>query len=64
VLDDMAEMQKIQAQGSQTKYNNTLKTINQTYGANFQPVKMDELNGPRPNPTKGAFSWDNMPEHK
>lgn len=38
VLNDMAEMQAIQQRGSQAKYNNTLKTINQYYGSNFQPV--------------------------
>jgi len=43
VLDDMAEIQKIQSQGSQLKYNNSLKTINQTYGAKFQPVEMDTM---------------------
>jgi hypothetical protein len=42
VLTDMAEMQKIQAQGAQSKYNNALKTINQTYGAKFEPVPMDQ----------------------
>lgn len=45
VLGDMAEMQKFMAQGSESKYNNTLKTINQTYGANFQPVEMSGLGG-------------------
>jgi len=65
VLDDMAEIQKIQSEGSQLKYNNSLKTINQTYGAKFEPVKMDELNQqPKASPITGGFSWDNMPEHK
>jgi len=48
VLDDMAEIQKIQADGSKLKYNNSLKTINQTYGANFQPVEMDEMKSGQP----------------
>jgi hypothetical protein len=43
VLDDMQEIQKIQSEGSQLKYNNSLKTINQTYGADFKPVQMDEM---------------------
>jgi hypothetical protein len=43
VLDDMADIQKIQSEGSQLKYNNALKTINQTYGAKFEPVQMDDM---------------------
>jgi len=43
VLDDMAAMQQIQAQGSQVKYNNTIKTVNDTYGSSFKPVQMDAL---------------------
>lgn len=43
VLDDMAEIQKIQSEGSQLKYNNSLKTINQNYGASFKPVEMDTM---------------------
>ena len=43
VLDDMKEMQKIQAEGSQTKYNNALKTINTNYGSTFNPVEMSKL---------------------
>lgn len=38
VLNDMSEMQAIQAKGAQQKYADTLKTINQNYGSNFQPV--------------------------
>jgi hypothetical protein len=38
VLNDMAEMQKVQADGAKQKYADTLKTINQNYGSNFQPV--------------------------
>jgi hypothetical protein len=45
VLNDMSEMQKIQAEGSQTKYENTLKSINQRTGATFKPVEMEDLNG-------------------
>jgi hypothetical protein len=40
VLSDMEAMQKIQAQGSKAKYENTLATVNQTYGSNFKPVEM------------------------
>ncbi len=40
VLNDMAEIQKIQADGARSKYENTLATINQTYGAAFKPVEM------------------------
>lgn len=43
VLKDMTEMQKIQASGSRTKYENTLKTINQATGAEFKPVEMDTM---------------------
>jgi len=43
VLKDMTEMQKIQAEGSRTKYENTLKTINQATGAQFKPVEMETL---------------------
>ena len=43
VLNDMEDMQKIQAEGSQKKYENTLNTINQTYGAQFKPVEMQPL---------------------
>ena len=43
VLNDMADMQKIQAEGAETKYGNTLKTINQTYGSEFKPVTMDPI---------------------
>ncbi|HZW05400.1 MAG TPA: hypothetical protein VFF58_00700 [Candidatus Nitrosotalea sp.] len=63
VLGDMVEMQKIQQEGSQTKYNNALKTINENYGAKFQPVKMDDIKKATPG-AGGAFSWDAMPEHK
>lgn len=54
VLNDMAEMQRIQQQGSQAKYNNTLKTINQYYGSNFQPVPIDI--GGSANSGSGKFS--------
>jgi hypothetical protein len=42
VLDDMAQIQAIQASGSRSKYENSLKTINQNYGSNFQPVNMGQ----------------------
>lgn len=41
VLKDMQEMQDVQKKGAAEKYNNTLKTINDTYGAKFNPVKME-----------------------
>ena len=44
VLNDMAEIQKIQAEGAQSRYENTLGSINQTYGSKFEPVKMKGLN--------------------
>lgn len=40
VLNDMAEMQKVQADGAQTKYENTLQGINHRYGSSFNPVDM------------------------
>jgi hypothetical protein len=40
VLNDMAEMQKIQAEGAQAKYQNTLQGINRRYGSSFEPVDM------------------------
>lgn len=43
VLNDMAQMQDIQSRGSQTKYENALNTINQTYGSNFKPVEMKTM---------------------
>ncbi len=46
VLKDMEEMQKIQSEGSRTKYENTLKTINQATGAAFKPVDMETLKTP------------------
>jgi hypothetical protein len=53
VLNDMADMQKIQAEGAEAKYNNSLKTINQTYGSNFQPVQMELMKtAPEAQPAK------------
>jgi hypothetical protein len=45
VLNDMSEMQKVQQEGAQSKYENELKNINQTYGAKFQPVTMETKTG-------------------
>ena len=45
VLDDMADIQKIQAQGSRAKYENTLNSINQNYGSTFKPVDMGQGSG-------------------
>jgi len=36
-------MQKIQSEGSRTKYENTLKTINQATGSTFKPVEMETM---------------------
>lgn len=38
VLGDMSEIQSIMQRGSQSKYENSLNVINQTYGAKFKPV--------------------------
>jgi hypothetical protein len=46
VLKDMSEMQKIQSEGARSKYENTLKTINQNYGASFKPVEMETMKPP------------------
>jgi len=46
VLNDMADIQKIQAKGAQSKYENTLKGINQNYGSNFKPVDMGQNSQP------------------
>ena len=40
VLDDMAQIQAIQARGARSKYENSLKVVNQNYGSTFQPVDM------------------------
>lgn len=45
VLNDMADIQKIQAEGAKSRYENSLSSINQTYGANFKPVEMKGLGG-------------------
>jgi hypothetical protein len=42
VLDDMAEIQKIQAEGARSKYENSLKVINQSYGSTFKPVDIGQ----------------------
>jgi hypothetical protein len=59
VLDDMTEMQKIQEQGSREKYENSLKSINSYYGANFQPLdfgasKVQANSAPVKTPPAGA----------
>jgi hypothetical protein len=46
VLNDMAEMQKVQEEGARSKYENSLKNINQNYGSDFKPVGMESA---RPN---------------
>ena len=38
VLGDMGEIQSIMQKGAQSKYNNSLNVINQTYGSQFKPV--------------------------
>lgn len=66
VLGDMADIQKIQAEGSKTKYNNTLKAINQNYGAKFEPVEMGDSNvrSTPDAPKSGGGYWDQFPIHK
>ena len=55
VLNDMSEMQDIMAKGAQSKYENSLRTINQNYGSNFQPVRMQSATAQTPNvPPPGA----------
>jgi hypothetical protein len=54
VLNDMSQMQKIQEEGSQTKYSNTLKTINQNYGSKFQPVQMADIPSNTPKSAKAS----------
>lgn len=44
VMKDMTEIQNIQAKGAQSRYENTLSSINQTYGSTFKPVQMKGLN--------------------
>lgn len=59
VLKDMAEIQNIQAQGAQSRYTNTLASINQTYGSKFQPVEMQGLTASKPaaaTPSTHTFS--------
>jgi hypothetical protein len=67
VLNDMQQMQDVMQRGSQAKYENDLRAINQNYGAKFQPVTMQSTapnaNAPKvgtvktfPNGAKGV--WD------
>ncbi len=42
VLGDMSEIQAIMQRGSQAKYENSLNTINQTYGSSFKPLPMSD----------------------
>jgi len=63
VLDDMAQIQAIQARGARTKYENSLKVVNQNYGSTFQPVDMggtDVRSTPNAAPGGGGF-WKNIP---
>lgn len=41
VLGDMAEIQDVYRRGAESKYRDSIRSINQNYGANFQPVDMD-----------------------
>lgn len=61
VLKDMEEMQDIQSRGSQSKYENTLKTINQTFGAEFKPVQME---GIKPAAEKPSMIYARDPQGK
>jgi hypothetical protein len=53
VLGDMGDIQKIMAEGSRTKYENTLKTINGNYGSAFKPIEMETMKAPS-GPPQGA----------
>ena len=63
VLDDMAKIQQIQQQGSRQKYENTIKGINQTYGAKFDPVDMGQ-NAPGGATPLGAHTATGPNGHK
>lgn len=52
VLNDMADMQKIQEEGAQSKYENSVKAINTSYGSTFKTVDM---------PTAGEKQPVNLP---
>ena len=52
VLKDMSEMQGIMAEGSKTKYENTLEGINQNYGSSFKPVEMKNVQKPQQQVTR------------
>jgi hypothetical protein len=57
VLDDMARIQQIQADGARSKYENSLKVINQSYGSTFKPVDIGQnANAPAPTPQSHDFS--------
>jgi hypothetical protein len=55
VMKDMAEIQKIQAQGAKSRYENTLTSVNQTYGSQFKPVEMKGLGDETPAPAAHPF---------
>jgi hypothetical protein len=57
VLDDMSEMQDLMARGNRAKYENTLDTINQTFGAKFKPVEMKGLE-PKAGAAEGQYPKD------
>ena len=67
VLSDMGEIQSIMQKGAQSKYENSLATINQTYGANFKPLPMNGGQQPASQgggqqfshvSASGKFGWD------
>jgi hypothetical protein len=62
VLTDMADIQKIMGEGAETKYKNTLKTVNQYYGSKFEPVTMDAM--PRNQPSNNQPSNTPAPTGK
>jgi hypothetical protein len=47
VLSDMSQIQDIMSRGAQVKYQNSLNTVNQTYGAKFAPVQMQDMAPPK-----------------
>jgi len=61
VLDDMSEMQDIMARGNRAKYENTINTINQTYGASFKPVDMQDI-APKSKAAAAAQSVNSIPQ--
>ena len=60
VLKDMTEIQDIQARGAKSRYENSLASINQTYGSTFKPVEMKGLDAPVPQVPPAAAGMVNV----